>query len=649
MRPTRRAPFCASALSVAGLLALSACSASVPNAGGGPAAGAPAQAGQQAAPKVEQQQGAAPSVTSADGTVRADEARLEGGNLTVGLSMAAVSSELQLSDSNVTVSTNTGVTVPLSLKQTLTVKPHSQSSVVVTVPKPEGAVHQLTIMLAGLSVKVPVPQTDGAYVWAPAPLRQVGLAPAPVRFSDSEVTVESVRTSGLITEVAYSAQGYGSTEPNVDSNHPLANRWSVTEGDGTVHPVLSPTPTTGTAGGRSSGTLRFLGEIKPDTTELTIGVRAGSWSNHVTPVKVTLPSHADSLAEISAGDLTRPTSTATATLTASNGAKASVDRVDVLADSIQVHAKMSGGPQGDSFAASESSLTDSTGVKHLLKDAPGAKFEVPANGTLDATLVFEGSTSPAATSYTVVLQNVADSSPMVGTLAIPRADKVQPATNGAKLGQLGTTPTPAAPTLTATPLPITQTASPSQTPSPASGTLAILDSVDVPVSTGLEAGGVQSSIGGLTVPATQQVASGTTVDPAADVAAQRSLRELGAKKTPDGWTLALPETVLFDYNKADIKPDATATLDKVAKILAYYDRAKVAVNGHTDNTGEAAYNLDLSKKRAQAVADGLATKGVSSGRVSVQGFGATAPIAPNTDDAGKAKNRRVDIVLKENS
>ena len=76
---------------------------------------------------------------------------------------------------------------------------------------------------------------------------------------------------------------------------------------------------------------------------------------------------------------------------------------------------------------------------------------------------------------------------------------------------------------------------------------------------------------------------------------------------------------------------------------------QVAVQGHTDTDGSAEHNQDLSQRRAQAVADALSGQGVTSSRMTVEGFGFDRPVASNADDAGKAKNRRVEIVLRENA
>jgi outer membrane protein OmpA-like peptidoglycan-associated protein len=109
--------------------------------------------------------------------------------------------------------------------------------------------------------------------------------------------------------------------------------------------------------------------------------------------------------------------------------------------------------------------------------------------------------------------------------------------------------------------------------------------------------------------------------------------------------LTLPETVLFDYNSATLRSESSATITKVASVLNYFSTAQIGVQGHTDSTGAADKNQTLSEQRAQSVADALSKGGVTSSRMTVKGFGANNPIASNGDDAGRQKNRRVEIVL----
>jgi outer membrane protein OmpA-like peptidoglycan-associated protein len=103
--------------------------------------------------------------------------------------------------------------------------------------------------------------------------------------------------------------------------------------------------------------------------------------------------------------------------------------------------------------------------------------------------------------------------------------------------------------------------------------------------------------------------------------------------------------ILFDFDKADIKPESNAQLEQISALLKADANLKLQVVGHTDNQGGAAYNLDLSRRRADAVVNALATRyGVIATRLLAQGMGSTAPVASNDSDAGRAKNRRVELV-----
>ncbi|RKH71539.1 OmpA family protein [Corallococcus interemptor] len=111
-------------------------------------------------------------------------------------------------------------------------------------------------------------------------------------------------------------------------------------------------------------------------------------------------------------------------------------------------------------------------------------------------------------------------------------------------------------------------------------------------------------------------------------------------------SIRIMEAVFFENNKAVIQKRSNAVLDKVASILVSHpDIEKVRVEGHTDNTGKASYNLELSQKRAEAVVEYLVGKGVQRERLVAQGFGPTQPIADNAKADGRAKNRRVEFKI----
>ena len=105
--------------------------------------------------------------------------------------------------------------------------------------------------------------------------------------------------------------------------------------------------------------------------------------------------------------------------------------------------------------------------------------------------------------------------------------------------------------------------------------------------------------------------------------------------------------ILFDVDKATLKPDLKTSLAKVAGILSVYQELNVSVEGHTDNTGSAEHNLKLSEQRAKNVLDFLVSQGIEAARLSSKGYGMTVPVADNATKEGRQKNRRVDLVIKD--
>lgn len=100
----------------------------------------------------------------------------------------------------------------------------------------------------------------------------------------------------------------------------------------------------------------------------------------------------------------------------------------------------------------------------------------------------------------------------------------------------------------------------------------------------------------------------------------------------------------FDTDKASIRPDGKPVVDQIAALLSNNPALKLSIEGHTDTTGDAKRNKELSTQRAQAVAAMLKGAGINQARLSATGHGADKPLAPNTDEAGRAKNRRVELV-----
>lgn len=110
--------------------------------------------------------------------------------------------------------------------------------------------------------------------------------------------------------------------------------------------------------------------------------------------------------------------------------------------------------------------------------------------------------------------------------------------------------------------------------------------------------------------------------------------------------LNVPGSISFATASASIEPRLYPTLDKIAGTLNEYPASTITITGHTDSVGDANYNVDLSRRRAAAVADYLAQRNVQRNRMMVEGRGEMEPVADNATDAGRAQNRRVEMVVR---
>ena len=139
----------------------------------------------------------------------------------------------------------------------------------------------------------------------------------------------------------------------------------------------------------------------------------------------------------------------------------------------------------------------------------------------------------------------------------------------------------------------------------------------------------------------------------ADLASQqissltRQLENLQLRKTESGVVVTLGD-VLFASGKAQLVEGGRSSLEEVVDLLQTEPDKKIRVEGHTDSQGDAEANLQLSAQRADAVREALISLGVSSDRISSLGMGEDFPIASNDDEAGRAQNRRVDVILLDN-
>jgi len=121
----------------------------------------------------------------------------------------------------------------------------------------------------------------------------------------------------------------------------------------------------------------------------------------------------------------------------------------------------------------------------------------------------------------------------------------------------------------------------------------------------------------------------------------------GNKREPEAELVPpVPGPIYFDQSRPELRPECCAVLDELASTLRKYPRLRLAVTGHTDNAGDFFLNVQLSRDRARAVADYLLGKGVTSDRIAWRGLGCVYPVAPNTSEDNKRKNRRVEFALE---
>ena len=135
--------------------------------------------------------------------------------------------------------------------------------------------------------------------------------------------------------------------------------------------------------------------------------------------------------------------------------------------------------------------------------------------------------------------------------------------------------------------------------------------------------------------------------PVAPVAPARAtvLLDLGFEKTDDGYVLNLPSPLLFDTGSDTLSDGAKAMLTKLASDLRTLNVASLRLFGHTDNVGNADFNLILSSKRAEAIAVAMVGLGFATDKLERRGFGFSRPLASNDTPEGRAQNRRVAVIV----
>ena len=121
------------------------------------------------------------------------------------------------------------------------------------------------------------------------------------------------------------------------------------------------------------------------------------------------------------------------------------------------------------------------------------------------------------------------------------------------------------------------------------------------------------------------------------------------RKEGNNLVLSMPELVLFDLNKYEVKNKVKGSLNTLAKALEENPDIRIKIDGYTDFIGSEGYNLELSVKRAKSIRNYLVDRGVKSSNISIEGYGKQNPIANNATAAGRAKNRRVEFIISRDS
>jgi outer membrane protein OmpA-like peptidoglycan-associated protein len=128
---------------------------------------------------------------------------------------------------------------------------------------------------------------------------------------------------------------------------------------------------------------------------------------------------------------------------------------------------------------------------------------------------------------------------------------------------------------------------------------------------------------------------------------EADLAALEAKRTERGLVVTLGNDVLFDTGRADLKPGANRAINELAKFMQEHPERSVLVEGFTDSVGSEDLNMELSRRRADAVRSALLARGISADRVAAIGYGEQYAIASNADAGGRQLNRRVEVVISD--
>ncbi len=126
----------------------------------------------------------------------------------------------------------------------------------------------------------------------------------------------------------------------------------------------------------------------------------------------------------------------------------------------------------------------------------------------------------------------------------------------------------------------------------------------------------------------------------------KAMNKIATTKRSERGLVVYLSDILFDFNKADLKPGAKKKIAEICKLLKKYPYNKIRVEGHTDNLGPKSYNLELSQKRAESVRKEMIANGIPPSKIRAFGYGEERPMVSNSTPEGRQRNRRVEIVIQ---
>ena len=129
---------------------------------------------------------------------------------------------------------------------------------------------------------------------------------------------------------------------------------------------------------------------------------------------------------------------------------------------------------------------------------------------------------------------------------------------------------------------------------------------------------------------------------------QNDIKDAKIERVGEGIKITFNSGILFQFNSADLQPEAKTNIENLANVLKKYKDTNILIEGHTDSVGTADYNQKLSERRAQSVTEFAEGLGVDPSRFTVKGYGFSQPVATNATPEGRQQNRRVEVAIMAN-